>query len=510
MTGDWKFEVPTTGSKVLPPDARYMEALSSQGYGFDVAIADLVDNSIDAGAKDVVIHFVREGDRLVSLLVIDDGDGMTEEQLDVAMTVGGRRDYQDQALGMFGTGLKSASLSHASSVTVVSKTRTTRPVGRRWMMSRAVTGFECDIVEHDYAQSLIDRYNGCPIVWNGTVIRWDGVKNFPSAGGGGQTDRYLHRTINKLALHLGLYFHRFLANNAFNITIAVEDVVTGTEYMNFGVVALDPFGYPVSGNPDYPRSFTAQVPSVGEVEFEAHIWVPKSTRDEYKAVGSVMERQGFYFYRHNRLVQGGGWNNFRQPDQHLALARVVIDLPAGSGDAFRLSVKKEGVEMSPEVVAALETATSADGSVFTQYVADAEMVYREARKRSGQTRKPVIGPGKGIDVSVRETIEEELPLLVGEEPISVRWQSLENSVFFEIDRENRAIQLNQFYRAALLGGRRGTLNDAPLVKSLMYLMLHQLFEKEYSGPREKDNLQLWQAVLVSAARAELDRMTEND
>ena len=66
------------------------------------------------------------------------------------------------------------------------------------------------------------------------------------------------------------------------------------------------------------------------------------------------------------------------------------------------------------------------------------------------------------------------------------------------------------YKRQLLGGRRGTLNDAPLVKSLMYLMLHQLFEKEYSGPREKDNLQLWQAVLVSAARAELDRMTEND
>ncbi len=104
MAGDWKFEVPTAGTKHLPPDARYMEALSSQGYGFEVSIADLVDNSIDAGAKDVVIHFLRDGDQLVSLLVIDDGDGMTDDGLDVAMTVGGQRSYGAQALGMFGTG----------------------------------------------------------------------------------------------------------------------------------------------------------------------------------------------------------------------------------------------------------------------------------------------------------------------------------------------------------------------------------------------------------------------
>lgn len=180
MTDRWQFEVPTNGTKHLPPDARYMKALSSQGYGFEAAIADLVDNSIDAGARDVVIHFLRDADRLVSLLVIDDGKGMTEEELDVAMTVGGRRDYDAKALGMFGTGLKSASLSHASAVTVVTKTRRTRAVGRRWLMERAVSGHQCDIVDQDYAQTLIDRYSERPIVWQGTVIRWDGVKNFPS------------------------------------------------------------------------------------------------------------------------------------------------------------------------------------------------------------------------------------------------------------------------------------------------------------------------------------------
>ncbi|MFJ7259476.1 ATP-binding protein [Streptomyces globosus] len=510
MTDRWQFDVPTAGTKLLPPDARYMEALSSQGYGFEVAVADLVDNSIDAGAHDVVIHFLRDEDRLVSLLVIDDGKGMTEGELDVAMTVGGRRDYDAKALGMFGTGLKSASLSHASSVTVVTKTRRTRAVGRRWLMERAVSGYQCDIVAPDYAQSLIDRYAERPIVWQGTVIRWDGVKNFPAHGGGGQTDRYLHRTINRLGLQLGLYLHRFLARDDFNITIAVEDVTTGTEYMNFGVEPLDPFGYPKVGHPEYPRTFTAALPSVGDVPLSAHVWPAKSTLDEYKAVGSVLDRQGFYFYRHDRLVQAGGWNNFRQPDQHLSLARVAVDLPEKSDEVFRLTVKKEGVETSPEFADALSKASDADGRLFTEYVAAAESVYREARRRSGTTRRAVIAPGKGFDPFVREAVEDELPVLPGEDPIAIRWQKIDNGNFFDIDRENRVITLNQHYRSALLGGRRGGLNDAPTVKSLMYLLLHQVFEREYSGSREKDNLQLWQSILVAAARAELERMADDD
>lgn len=506
---EWEFEVPTAGTTYLPPDSRYMDALTSQGYGFEAAIADLVDNSIDAGARDVVVHFLRDGDKLVSLLIIDDGQGMTEAELDIAMTVGGRRGYAANALGMFGTGLKSASLSQAGSVTVVSRTRRTRPSGRRWVMERARDGFQCDIVDPRYAQSLVDRYQGCPITWQGTVVRWDAVKNFPQHGGGAQTDRYLLRTINKLGLHLGLQLHRFLGRDDFNITIAVEDIRSGEVYMNFGVVPLDPFGYPVTGHPDYPRTFLADVPSIGCVPITAHIWPPKSSRDEYKSVGSVLDRQGFYFYRHGRIVQAGGWNNFRQPEQHLALARVHIDLPADSGEVFRLSVKKEGVEATPEFVSALEAAKDDEGRPFTDYISDAQLVYREARKRSGTTRKAVIPPGAGFAPEVRETIEEELPFLPGEQPVEVRWRKLADDVFFELDRDQRLISLNRRFRTAVLGGRRGSLNDAPMVKSLLYLLVHQLFESEFLGSRAKDNLQLWQAVLLSAARAELADVDES-
>ncbi|RCG23576.1 ATP-binding protein [Streptomyces diacarni] len=506
---DWQFEVPTTGSKHLPPDSRYVEALSSQGYGFEVAVADLVDNSIDAGAKDVVVHFLRDGAHLVSLLVVDDGRGMDEAQLDVAMTVGGQHFYDEHALGMFGTGLKSASLSQAESVTVVSRTKRTRAAGRRWTMEHARSNFQCDIVDADYAQSLIDRYYDKPILWHGTVVRWDGVKDFPREGGDQQTDLYLSRTVNRLGLHLGLQLHRFLAREDFNITVAVEDVRTGTVYLQYGVEPLDPFAHPASGHADYPQTFVADVDGVGEVGLHAVIWPPKSNRHEFRAVGTTLDRQGFYFYRNNRLVQAGGWNNFRQPEQHLALARVAVDIPTKTTDVFRLTVKKAGVETSPAFAASLEQACDDSGTTFAQYLSQADDVYRSARRQRATTRPETLPPGKGLSPQVRETIEEELPMKNGD-PISVLWRKLGHDVFFDIERDTNTIVLNQHYRTAILGGRRGGLNDAPLVKTLMYLLMNKVFESERAGPKQKDNLQLWQSVLVSAGRAEMSRVAGHD
>ena len=256
-------------------------------------------------------------------------------------------------------------------------------------------------------------------MWQGTVVRWDGVKDFPQHGGGGQTDRYLQRTINKLGLHLGLYLHRFLSKDDFNITIAVEDVRTGTVYLDFGVEPLDPFGYPVSGNHEYPRKFTATVPAAGDVVLNAHIWTPKSNVDEYKAVRFRHRSTRLLLLPKQPAGPGRRLDNFRQPEQHLALARVSVNLPEASRDVFRLTVKKSGVETSPDFTTALEKATDPKGNSFLQYLNDADSVYRDSRKRSSTARKAVAPPGKGISPTVRETLTEEVPMI----PTSIRFQS---------------------------------------------------------------------------------------
>ena len=117
----------------------------------------MVDNSVDAGAQNTLIRFVRSGDRLIGLLVVDDGHGMNEKQLDVAMTIGGIRKYGPRDLGRFGLGLKAASFSQAKSLTVVSRAARSVAAGRRWQLGRAKNQFLCDVIDRGFAEGLIDR-----------------------------------------------------------------------------------------------------------------------------------------------------------------------------------------------------------------------------------------------------------------------------------------------------------------------------------------------------------------
>ena len=103
---------------ITPSAARLTESLRDIGYDFPAAVADVVDNSImaDASRVDIVIEFDGEDS---SVVIADDGRGMTANGLIEALRYGSRRDYSPRDLGRYGLGLKTASLSQCRSVTVV-------------------------------------------------------------------------------------------------------------------------------------------------------------------------------------------------------------------------------------------------------------------------------------------------------------------------------------------------------------------------------------------------------
>src|ERR1700728_1565074 len=105
---------------ITPSAARLTESLRDIGYDFPSAIADIVDNSIMAGATRVEIEIDFDGaDSLVS--VADNGCGMTANGLTEALRYGSRRTYSRGDLGRYGLGLKTASLSQCRSLTVVTR-----------------------------------------------------------------------------------------------------------------------------------------------------------------------------------------------------------------------------------------------------------------------------------------------------------------------------------------------------------------------------------------------------
>lgn len=502
LPASWQYDVPTNGSTRLPPDAGYAKALTNQGYGFEAAIADLVDNSIDSGAESVVVHFLRDSERIVSLLVLDNGHGMDDQELDDAMTVGRRREYGGQALGMYGTGLKAASLSHARSLTVISRTKRSRAAGRKLTAEGIEDGFRCDTVDPQFAQQQIDVYDGL-IEWHGTIVRWDRVRAFETVARG-QSDQFLSEAISRLEMHLGLHLHRFLANGL-NLDIAVWDVETGEETDHISVDPLDPFACKVPGKAGYPRTFKAEVEGVGEVGLQAHIWPAKSKQAGFRQIGSLLERQGFYFYRNDRLVQAGGWSNLRSPEGHLVLARIAVDLPATANEVFSLTVKKEGVEVTPAFTRGVEKATADDGAFFSAYLADAEDAYREGASRAVIERPSVIPPGKGVDPKVKRAVAEELPVKGGEDPIRIEWVTLPDDRFFDLDRDGHTILLNKAFRDDFNDGKRGGSNDAPVTKTLMYLLLQDSFGLGRWERKRADRIEYWNSILLASVLAQRER-----
>jgi hypothetical protein len=181
---------------------------------------------------------------------------------------------------------------------------------------------------------------------------------------------------------------------------------------------------------------------------------------------------------------------------------------------FALTVKKDGVQVTPAFARGLENAAApTSGHAFTEYIREAETTYREAAKRRTEVKRTaVIPPGKGIDPKLKRTLRDELPQLDGDDPITFAWARLDvpagvdsTELLFTIDHKERLVVLNKDYRHAFNGGRRGGSNDAPVLKSLLYLMLNEIFQKERVWANQTDKVALWNSVLITAVRAELAR-----
>lgn len=109
--------------KNTPSPDVLMNSMRSIGYNFRTALADIIDNSISAKAKNIYISSPIN-DEKVFITILDDGEGMDDSKLFNAMKYGSNKEYYDtNDLGRFGLGLKSASLSQCRILTVASKKR---------------------------------------------------------------------------------------------------------------------------------------------------------------------------------------------------------------------------------------------------------------------------------------------------------------------------------------------------------------------------------------------------
>jgi hypothetical protein len=101
--------------------SNFVRAARDAGYGsLSTALAELVDNSLQASATLIEITLTRSAQQAApSITVLDNGRGMNRAELFACLKFGGSSRFNDrQSLGRYGMGLPGASLSQARRVRV--------------------------------------------------------------------------------------------------------------------------------------------------------------------------------------------------------------------------------------------------------------------------------------------------------------------------------------------------------------------------------------------------------
>jgi len=107
-------------AQAVPEASSMIETFRAIGYSIEAAVADIIDNSVSAEAKNVWVNFEWKGAETY-LHIKDDGLGMNNDDLIQAMRPGSKNPLDNRNtkdLGRFGLGLKTASFSQCRKLTV--------------------------------------------------------------------------------------------------------------------------------------------------------------------------------------------------------------------------------------------------------------------------------------------------------------------------------------------------------------------------------------------------------
>ena len=185
---------------VAPRASVLIEGMRDIGYTLETALADITDNSIAAGAANIQVFADTQSEDL-KIGVLDDGQGMSEAELLEAMRPGtlSPLDIRDEDdLGRFGLGLKTASFSQCRRLTVVTR--------KNSKTSCAIWDLDTVMERDEWVVEILDDYTSVP--WtdcmkeNGTLIVWQKLDR--------NSKDDLVRGMDKTADHLGFVFHRFM------------------------------------------------------------------------------------------------------------------------------------------------------------------------------------------------------------------------------------------------------------------------------------------------------------
>lgn len=312
-----------------------IEAMRDIGYSFDSAVADIIDNSIAAGAQNIDLRYGWKAD-LPWIAIIDDGCGMSRAELLEAMRPGSKDPRHERAahdLGRFGLGLKTASFSQCRELTALTR-QSEEPHGMRWDLDRVSVTNKWEITELQGFD--LQDLPVAPPTHRGTVVLWRKIDRLELTGIGEVGHDAFNELMSIVRQHLARIFHRFLSGELGHKKIRIS--INGTD-----IEPYDPFAELNIATQKFPLEVVRFRDS--EVKIQAFV-LPHhskvSAKDYERLAGpeGYLRNQGFYIYRNRRLIIWGSWFRLARQEELTKLARVRIDIPNNTDHHWGIDVRK--------------------------------------------------------------------------------------------------------------------------------------------------------------------------
>ena len=329
--------------EIPPRPSSLIESMRAIGYSLSTALADLVDNCIVAGANTIQI-FSSPDITDLKVGILDDGVGMTGDELLEAMRLGSRSPLEERAqsdLGRFGLGLKTASFSQCRVLTVVTRAKG-MTASARWNLDHIAESGTWQVQIPDDSTSIpwMEHLGS-----SGTLVVWERIDLGPDDGDSSKNTDDFVRQLDEARSHLELVFHRFLSGEPGRRKVNIQ-------MNNRSLEPYDPFhsSHPATiAGPEERIQVAHEHVLVQAFTLPHHGKVTATEWERYARPGGYIRSQGFYLYRERRLIIHGTWFGLARQSELTKLARVRIDMPNALDGAWRIDVKKASAQLPPAV-----------------------------------------------------------------------------------------------------------------------------------------------------------------
>jgi len=356
--------------------SRIVDAISRIGYKPSAALMDIVDNSVMADASHIIIELeIEDGEpankknNVVSYRVIDNGVGMSEDQLVNSLTLGSEANYGENSLSKYGMGLKSAGFSLGEIIYVITKEKDVDEPLCAFVDKRRIREDEGYFVyqpdrEHYPVSAKFYEENE-----KGTIVEIQDIHTPHEAA---------LTTINNLSEKLGVTYAGFLAreDNPLRITVTYLDKaievephdmlfksIAKTDYIADDYDYLSPylthknFKIELEDAPD-AEPITVNVSLFPRALMSRYGGFTKEGKDKVASYKVSSKNKGFFIYRNGRLIRWGdtlpdgiGGDLIGRENINL---RASIEFETQHDDALHVDVSKQRFDLPAQVSDALK------------------------------------------------------------------------------------------------------------------------------------------------------------